>query len=87
MKRSSFILGLLAVAISGVGCEGLGKSRKDSRVAGLPGSFEPQSPVEGARGLSESARPRGAWSREASEIEKSLNNRSADSQWSSSSLW
>lgn len=78
MKRF-FCLAIASLCVLGsvTGCEsfGLGKKRDvDPR-------FEPKAPVEGAKGLVDSARPSGAWSSEAGSIEKSLNNRSADPNW------
>lgn len=80
MKRISAVLGLTILTMA-AGCETLGKPRRETLPAGLPGHFEPESPMAGAKGLTESARPPGAWSRDAADIERSLNNRSANPSW------
>ena len=81
MKRSFMGLAALALILSSSGCETLGQGRRKESSELLAGRFEPASPIEGARGRTDSARSRGAWSSEAADIETNLTNRSADPSW------
>lgn len=81
MTRLRTILVVVASLGLVTGCETLGQGRRKPPAGALAGDFEPASPVEGGRGRADSARPPGAWSSDAADIEKHLNHRSADPNW------
>lgn len=82
MRRTHivFVLGISALLTLSAGCESMDMGSRRTSPEMLSGGTAPALP-EGTRGQERAARPRGAWSSDAADIEKNLTRRNADPNW------